>query len=445
MIEVPKTSYARTTEGVYLAYQVLGDGPLDLMTLHGGTMPIDLIWDEPAISSAMRQLASFSRLIAFDVRGFGSSSPIDPQTHPAIQTWCDDIGTVMDAVESERAAFLVEGEVAVATMLFAATYPKRVDSLVLVNTYARYLQSEECPWGLPADQVPAIMAAAQDTWGTGILSEVVAPSIVHSPKARRRWARVERLSATPEMMAVPRAFIESDVTHVLPSIQAPTLVISRSGDRAVAPEHSRYLASHIPNARLVELPGDDHLPLAGRSEDVLGEVEEFLTGVRSVPVLDRVLATVLFTDIVDSTGHAMQLGDRRWKQSLDLYDELVESRLAHFRGRLIRATGDGTLAIFDGPARAIECARSIAQAVSDLGFEIRAGLHTGEVELHRDDVAGIGVHIAARVSGLAGEREVLVSRTVVDLVTGSGIEFENRGEHELKGVQGTWTLFAVRD
>lgn len=442
--ETPDTCYARTTEGAYLAYQILGNGPMDLVfPLNGGVL-IDLMWEDPSISSFMRRLASFSRVITFDPRGFGSSGHLDPQNVPAVQTWMDDIGTVMAAADSPRAAIMAFGESGLAAMLFAATYPQRTMSLVLVNCYARYQRSEASPWAMPPQAIPAYVEAMRNRWGTGDITQVIAPSFVSSVEAKRRWGRIERLSATPDSAAIPRAFWESDVTDVLASIQTPTVVISRAGDHHVRCEHSRHLASRIKGARLVELQGDDHWPFAGQSEDILDAVEELMTGIRPSGVLDRVLATVMFTDIVGSTAKAAEIGDRRWRDTLDDYDALTRRELDRFRGRYVNTTGDGALAVFDGPARAVECARSLVEAVRSLGFNIRAGLHTGEIESRGDGVAGVAVHIAARVSALAGAGEVLVSRTVTDLVVGSGIEFDDRGERELKGVPGTWRLFAVR-
>jgi len=439
------TRYTRTAEGAYLAYQVTGDGPVDLVLPITGSAAMELIWEEPAVNRFFSRLASFSRLITFDPRGFGSSGRLDVDAIPAVQTWKDDIATVMDAVDSERAAFLSWGESSGATIFFAATYPERVVSLVLVNAYARYARNAATPWGLPPDLIPSYVSAIEDVWGTGACIETLAPTMVHTDEARRRWARIERLTASPDVLAATtRAVMDSDVTPVLPAIQAPTLVISRRGDRHVRSEHGRQIASRVEGARFVELAGDDHLPFAGRTDEVLDEVEEFLTGIRPAPVLDRVLVTLLFTDIVGSTEHLSRLGDRRWREVLNQYDTLVQGQLERFRGRHVKTTGDGTLATFDGPARAVECARAVAEAVKGLGLDIRAGLHTGEVESRAEDVAGMAVHIAARVSELAGASEVLVSRTVTDLVSGSGIEFEDHGDHQLKGVPGTWRLFAVK-
>jgi class 3 adenylate cyclase len=329
--------------------------------------------------------------------------------------------------------------------VFAATYPERVLSLVLVNAYARYARNDDIPWGLPAHLIPAYVSAIQDIWGTGACIATLAPSMVQSDEARRRWGRIERLTASPDVLAATtRAVMDSDVTSVLSAIQAPTLVISRRQDRHVHHEHGPYIANRIRGARLVALAGEDHLPFAGPTVPILDEIEEFLTGVRPKPVLDRVLVTILFTDIVGSTEHVARLGDRRWREALNQYDSVVQRQLEHFRGRQVKTTGDGTLATFDGPARAVECARAIADAVKGLGLDIRAGLHTGEVEVRGADVAGVAVHIASRVSALAATGQVLVSRTVTDLVAGSGIEFEDRGDHQLKGVPGAWRLFSMK-
>jgi class 3 adenylate cyclase len=442
-MDTPETMYAQTVGNAYLAYQILGSGPVDLVLPMNGGFSVDLVWDEPAIASGLGRLASFSRTITFDPRGFGSSAGVDRKRVPAVQTWMDDLGTIMHAVGSEKAALLSWGEYTPAALLFAATYPQRVTSLVLVNGYARFLRSQDCPWGMPPDLLPAYAEIIEQAWGTGAVTETLAPSMVKSDEARRRWGRVERLSASPDRMAIPRAFMESDVTDVLSAIQAPTLLISRRGDRHVRPEHSRFLATQIPGAKLVELSGDDNFLFAGRAEEILDEAQEFMTGVRPDPVLDRVLATVLFTDIVGSTARAVELGDQRWNDLLTTHHEAVRKELERFRGREVNTAGDGFLALFDGPARAIECGLAIRDQLHSFGIHIRAGLHTGEILTAGDDVRGIAVHIGARIAALAGPAEVLVSRTVADLVVGSGISFVDRGEHELKGVPGSWKLLAV--
>ncbi len=443
MTAAPPTQYARTAEGAYLAYQCFGKGPIDLVLPLNGGLGIDLVWDEPAFVSFFTRLATFARVIALDVRGFGSSSRVDPNRVPAVQTWMDDVATVMDAARSEQASMVAHGECAMSLMLFAATYPERVDHLVLANPYTRYIRNDECPWAMPADVHDAYMQMYRDLWGSGEVARWLAPSLVPNDEALARWGRIERLAATPDVVTVPMAFARSDVTDVLPSIQAPTLVVVRTGDRHVRPEHGRYVASRIPHARLLEVGGEDDVLAADPTPELLDAIEEFVTGIRPTPVLERVLSTVLFTDIVSSTTRAAAVGDRAWRDALDQFDALSRQMLRRFRGTYVKSTGDGTLATFDGPARAVECARSIAAAMPMLGLEIRAGLHTGEIERRGDDVAGLAVHIAARVAALAAGGQVLVSRTVTDLVAGSGIAFDDLGEHELKGVPGTWRLYAA--
>jgi class 3 adenylate cyclase len=447
VIEVPETHYVETPEGVFLAYQTFGEGSVDILLPLAGGVALDLAWDDPVIGAGLRRFASFSRVIAFDCRGFGSSSRVDPTSVPALQTWSDGLGAAMTAGGRKRAAVFTWGEATSGSMFFAATYPERVTSMVLVNAYARNTRSADCPWGMPEHLVKTYGAAIRDAWGTGAATEFRDPSLVRNDEDRRRWARMERLSATPDAVeAATVSVMRSDVTDVLSAIRAPTLIMSRVGDRHVRHGHGGYIASRIAGATFVELPGNDHLPFAGDFERLANEAQDFITGSRLVPVLDRVLATVLFTDIVDSTSHAARLGDRRWRETLNRYDELVLRHLERFRGNHVKGTGDGTLATFDGPARAVECARMIAyRTIEDLGFHIRTGIHTGEVERRGDDIAGMAVHIAARVSEAATADEVVTSSTVKDLVVGSGIEFDDRGEHELKGVPGSWRLFSVRD
>jgi class 3 adenylate cyclase len=445
MVRAPETQYVPVPEGGYLAYQVVGEGPVDVVLPMNGGFAIDLIWEEPTIAASLRRLATFSRVITFDPRGFGSSGRVDPQRVPAIQTWMDDITTVMDAAASEQACLLSWSLSALSVMLFAATYPHRVSGVVAVNAFARFLRNGECPWGMPKDQFLVYLSAVEKAWGTGEVTRVLAPSLIRSEDALHRWARVERAVSNPRYgRHSTRLHGERRDIRAL-GIQVPALVISRQSDRYIRPEHSRYLADRIPDARLVELGGDDNFIFAGNTSEVLDEIEAFLTGVRPIPVLDRVLATVVFTDIVGSTEHAERLGDHRWKETLTDYDEVVHRELERFRGRYVKSTGDGTLATFDGPARAIEATRAIREAVKVFGIDIRAGLHTGEIEVRGDDVAGLAVHIAARVSGHALAGEVLVSRTVTDLVVGSGINFEDRGDRGLKGLPGTWRLFAALD
>jgi class 3 adenylate cyclase len=328
-------------------------------------------------------------------------------------------------------------------MLFAATYPQRTSALILVNTFARALADHEYP-GLPAESRDQFIDWWAPQWGTGELSHLVAPSLDLSPLEIDRWARLERQIASPGTVRHQlKMILDSDVRDALPLIQAPTLVIHRKGNQVIPVGSGRYLAQQIPGAKYVELPGADHVPFAGDYDTVLAEIREFLTGVREAPVSDRVLATLLFTDVVGSTRKATELGDRRWRELLDDHDLAIRQVVEQFRGRVVKTTGDGALAIFDGPARAIEAARAISQRAARLGLQIRAGLHTGECETRGSDVGGIAVHLAARVAETARPGEILVSRTVKDLVAGSGIEFSDRGSHQFKGISDEWRLFSV--
>jgi class 3 adenylate cyclase len=354
----------------------------------------------------------------------------------------DDVQIVMDAARSERAALLGHADGGQMAMLFAATYPERVSALILVDSSARPLRDVDYPCGLPSDRVTPLVEWVETVWGTGGLADIMAPSVAHDERFRRWRARYERLAMSPRAFtAMYTAHLETDLRGVLTSIGVPTLVLHRAGNRYVRVGHGRYLAEHIPGAKYVELPGEDHLFHLGNAEPMLVEIEEFLTGVRPVPDTDRVLATVLFTDIVGSTARAAALGDRAWRALLDTHNGILRRELERHRGREVKTTGDGFLATFDGPARAIRCACAIRDAVGPLGIEIRAGLHTGECELIGENVGGIAVHIAARVAARAGAGDVLVSSTLKDLVAGSGIRFVDRGPHVLKGVPGDWRLF----
>ncbi len=439
----PETRYARSAEG-RVAYQVVGDGPMDLVFIQPWTSNIDAMWEEPSVVRFLQRLATFSRLVCFDKRGTGVSDPVPLAALPTLEQWMDDVRIVMEAARSERAALLGHGDGGQMAMLFAATYPERTSALILADTFARVLRDVDYPWGFPSDRVPRWLQLAEKFWGTGTNVDLVAPSLAHDERFRRWYARFERLAMSPRpFTALAAAAFQRDLRGVLPTIRVPTLVVHRVGDRVFQVGHGRYLAEHIPGAKYVELPGEDHVFHVGDTEAMLGEIEEFLTGVRPLPESDRVLATVLFTDIVTSTERSAQVGDRRWKDLLDQHDTLIRPELERHRGRLVKNTGDGILATFDGPARAIRCAQAIATSVKSLGIEVRAGLHTGEVELRGEDVTGIGVTIAARVMDAAGPGEVVVSSTVKDLVAGSGLRFADRGMHALKGVPDEWRLFAV--
>ncbi|MDX6670435.1 MAG: hypothetical protein QOI91_798 [Solirubrobacteraceae bacterium] len=439
---MPDTKYARSGD-VHIAYQVFGEGELDVVLVNGFTTHVELVWEYEPARAVLEGLASFARVIAFDRRGSGLSDPVVEA--PTLEERMDDVRAVMDAAGSERAALLGVSEGVTMSLLFAATYPERVSALVCSGGMARSTEAPDYPWAAP---VGALIEAGQELvgphWGQGAIIELAAPSHADDPEARAFFARMERASASPGMLAsLVQMFLDLDVRDVVPNVHVPTLVLHRTHDHLVHVGNGRWLAEHLPNARLVELPGEDHVMWFEDPERVLGEVKEFLTGTRYAPEPDRILATVVFTDIVDSTRTAAELGDRRWRELLDRHDRAVRDALGRAGGREVKSTGDGFLATFDGPARAIRCAGAIHEACDALGIRVRAGIHTGECEVMGDDIGGIAVHIAARVSSLAGPGEVLVSRTVRDLVAGSGIEFDDRGTHTLKGVPDEWQLLAV--
>jgi class 3 adenylate cyclase len=411
--------------------------------VNGFVTHVELVWEhEPAVR-LLESLASFARVITFDRRGSGLSDPL-PEA-PTLEERMDDVRAVMDAAGSDRAALLGLSEGVPMSILFAATYPHRVQALVCSGGMARSTAADDYPWASP---VEALLEAGVELvapyWGQGAMVEAVAPSQADDPETRAFFARMERASASPGMLtSLVQMFLDIDVRDVVPSVHVPALVLHRAHDRLVNVGNGRWLAEHLPDARYVELPGDDHSVLYEHPEVTIGEVQEFLTGTRNAPEPERVLATVLFTDIVDSTRTASDLGDQRWREVLEGHQRSVRDALARFDGREIKSTGDGFLATFDGPARAIHGARAILDSSDSLGIRVRAGLHTGECEVMGDDIGGIAVHIAARVSALAGPGEVLVSRTVKDLVAGSGIQFSERGAHTLKGVPDSWELHAV--
>jgi class 3 adenylate cyclase/alpha-beta hydrolase superfamily lysophospholipase len=438
----PETRYAKSGD-LHIAYQVVGEGPLDLVLVHGWVSHIEHAWDYPPFAHCLMRLASFARLIHFDKRGTGLSDRVAEL--PSLEQRMDDLRAVMDAAGSEQAVLFGYSEGGPMAALFAATYPGRTAALIMYASYARRVRAPDYPWGPTPEERLAELDSIEQWWGRpGGQVATRAPSHADDPRYREWFATYLRRSASPgAALALARMNLEIDVRPVLPAIRVPTLILHRVGERELPVAGARYLATWIPGARYVELPGDDHSLWAGDSDAIIDEVEEFVTGVRPAPEPDRVLATVLFTDIVGSTQRAAALGDRRWRELLDAHHAAVRRELARFRGREVKTTGDGFLAAFDGPARAVRCAAAIRDAVRQLGIEIRAGLHTGEVELLGDDVGGIAVHIGARVAAEAGPGEVLVSSTVKDLVAGSGLEFDDRGARALKGVPGEWRLFAV--
>jgi class 3 adenylate cyclase len=441
--DAPTTRYARSGE-YSVAYQVVGEGEIDLVYVPGLASHLELFWEEPAYSRFLHRLASFSRLILMDRLGTGLSDRIPNQVSTPEQRM-DDIRAVMDAVGSERAALLGWSEAASLCAMFAATYPERTAALVMYGGYARFVRDDDYPWAIPAEVLDEWIENVTESWGQDEeLLRLWAPSVADAPGPRQWFARFNRLAASPgAAAALFRMSRDLDVRAVLPVIRVPTLILHRTGDALIRVEHSRYMAERIPDAKLVELTGEDHLWYFGDQDAIVDEVEEFLTGARSAPEPDRMLATVLFTDIVGSTERAVVLGDSRWRELLERHHAIIRRELERHRGREVDTAGDGFLATFDGPGRGIRCASAMAQAVRTLGIEIRAGLHTGECEVMNGGVGGIAVHTGARVSSEAGPGEVLVSSTVKDLVAGSGIEFEERGTHKLKGVPGEWRLFAV--
>jgi pimeloyl-ACP methyl ester carboxylesterase len=438
----PETRYAKSGD-VNIAYQVVGDGPFDLVYVPGWVSNIDLFWEKPKPARFLEHLASFSRLILFDKRGTGMSDRVSNDRLPTLEQRMDDVRAVLDAVGSENAALLGHSEGGSMSVLFTATYPERSRALVLVGAFAKRLRSDDYPWAPSLEERLATIEEVERDWGAGLDITDYAPQ--EDPALLEWYSTFLRRSASPGAAAALLLMnSQIDTRHVLPTIRVPTLVLARTGDRDVTVDEGRWLAAQIPGARFVELPGDEHLLWAGDQDCLLAEIEEFLTGTRSAPDYDRVLSTVLFTDIVGSTERARELGDRAWHEVLDEHHARVRSVLEHHRGREVDTAGDGFFASFDGPARAIRAACAIREDVQALGIQIRAGLHTGECELMRDKIGGIAVHTGARVAAAAEPGEVLVSSTVKDLVAGSGIVFADRGERELKGV-GSWRLYSVLD
>jgi class 3 adenylate cyclase len=433
---MPETRYAKSGD-VHIAYQVTGQGQFDLVFVPGFISNLDHLWENPVRARFLTRLAAFSRLVLFDKRGTGLSDRVSNQ--PSLEQRMDDVRAVMDAAEAKQAALFGISEGGPMSMLFAATYPERTRALALYGSYANFNE-----WVLPPDRLEEFIGLVERGWGTGITLQAFAPSLAGSEEARRQWAQFERSGASPaSVIALMRMNAEIDTRHIAPAIRVPTLVIHRTGDVRVSVLAGRYLGAHIPGAKYVEMPGLDHLFYTGNADLIADEIEEFLTGARPAPELERVLATVSFCDIVDSTRRAEALGDREWRALLDQHDEIAERSIERFRGRKIKSTGDGFLATFDGPGRAVRCIATIGEGLDHLGIKIRGGIHTGEIEIKNSDVGGIAVHIAARVAALAEPGEVLVSGTVRDLVAGSGLRFEERGAKKLKGLSEEVRLFSL--
>jgi class 3 adenylate cyclase len=440
-MDTPQTKYARSGD-LSIAYQVVGDGPIDLVHIPGIVSHVDLAWENAGYRRFMERLSSFGRVIVYDKRGMGASDPVAEP--PSVEERVDDTRAVMDAVGVERAAIFGCSEGALLAAFFAAAYPQRVSHAILYGSFARIRPDPpEYPWGFEDELIQELAEGVTEAWGEGVMLTILAPSLLGDERARAWWGRYERASTSPRTtLVLAGANFVLDIRDVLPSVRVPTLVLHRTSD--ILPiEGARYVAEHIPGARFVELHGDDHWPWLNDPDEVCDHVEEFLTGTRREPETDRVLATVLFTDIVGSTERAAELGDSRWRELLDTHESIVRTQLERHHGHEVKTTGDGFLATFDGPARAIRCARETVAGLREEGIEIRTGIHAGECERRNGDIGGIAVHIGARVMANAGPGEILVSSTVRDLTVGSDIAFEDRGSHALKGVPGEWRLYAV--
>jgi class 3 adenylate cyclase len=440
----PVTGYA-SVAGQRVAYQVIGDGPIDLVIAPSWFSSFDLEWEEPRIRLYLERLAAFTRIIRIDRRGSGASDPIDVDGLPPWEAFAGDIAAVMDAVGSADAAIYADGDGGPVAVLFAATHPDRVRALVLFSTSVRFLVADDYPIGMPPDFADTIADTLTENWGTGEQLAVFVPSRADDPSFQRWMGRLMRATTSPSRV---RAYIEgvivADAREALETIEAPTMVLHPTSAQFPSIDHARYIAEHVPDGTLVELSGPgDAYPYFALADQTLSAIREFLVGTTSPPVFERSLATVLFTDIVDSTAQARTLGDGEWHRLLDLHDEIARTSLDSHRGHLVKQLGDGILATFDGPGRALGFAAAFARAIAAIGLDIRTGIHTGEVEHRGDDIGGLAVHLGARIMAAAGPGEILVSRTVKDLVMGSGIAFEDRGTRPLKGIDGEWQLFAA--
>ncbi|MGH2727215.1 MAG: adenylate/guanylate cyclase domain-containing protein [Actinomycetota bacterium] len=445
-MEIPETRYA-LSDGLHIAYQVYGDGPVDIVHVSNWTWCVDLCWDLPIIAGWLNALGQIGRVVMFDMPGTGSSDPLPGDRPTNMEDWMDTVGVVLDAVNVERAALIAHDVGGMMSMLFAAAHPERVAALVLIGSTARMNAAPGYDIGFPAELQQRGIDWWLRMWGTGKQIQLTAPSMAVDEDLLRLQARWERLAMPPATAKLLFTLVgELDVRGVLGSIRVPTLVIHRRGDRWIRVAHGRYLADNIPDARYVEVAGDDHFPFVGDMPLIAREIRTFLGATRPEKRedADRMLATVLFTDIVSSTERAAELGDRRWKELLDSHDRMVREALSQFKGREIKTTGDGFLAAFDGPGKGINCAIAIRQGAHRLGIDIRAGLHVGEVELRGEDIGGLAVHAAARILASAEAGQIVASSTVKDLVIGAGFDFDDRGVQDLKGIPGEWRLYAVR-
>jgi len=437
----PRTLYAKSGD-VHLAYQAIGEGKRDIVLVLDWASHLEAVWEQPFVQEFITSLNRYARVLWFDMRGVGLSDRV-VEDAVAPEDWMEDVRAVMDSAGSKEATLVAHGHGTQMALMSAATHPDRVASLVLINGFARFSRANDYPGGIPPAAADTLLEGIVQTWGTGATAAYLGPSVASDPGVQEWYGRVERFAATPgTALAKMRAILSLDVRRVLPLVRAPTLVVQNRDDVFVRAAHGRYLAEHLPNARLLERDSADHWPLP--DPDLLGAIEEFVTGSRRQELeTERFLTTVLFVDVAGSTERVSAIGDHRWRELLDSFDETVKRTLLTHRGELVNRAGDGVLATFDGPARAIRCAGDIRDTVRRAGLEVRCGLHTGEVTRRNEDVAGIAVHIGARVSAAALPGEVLVTRTVRDLVAGSGIAFDDRGEYSLKGVPESWALYAA--
>jgi pimeloyl-ACP methyl ester carboxylesterase len=437
----PETKYARSGD-VSIAYQVIGNGPLDLVYVMGWVSNIEYYWQDPAMKRFLKRLSSFARLIVFDKRGTGLSDKVT--SLPTLEQRMDDVRAVMDAVGSQKAALLGVSEGGPMCCLFAATYPERTTALIMYGSYARRAWAPDYPWAPTPEEREVFYDAIKNGWGGVVDLDTLAPSMMRNEPFKKWWAAYLRHSASPaDALSLAKMNTDIDTRNILSAIHVPTLVIHRTGDMDISVEGSKYMAKQIPNAKFVELPGNDHLLWVGDTANILNEIEIFLTGELHAREPDRILTTCLFTDIVNSTAALQSMGDERWRVLLQGHNEIVRNQLTHFKGREIKTTGDGFLATFDGPARAVRCACAIRDEVQKLGIEIRAGLHTGECDVIDNDISGLSVHTTERIMSQAMPGEVLSSNTVKDLVAGSGLQFEKKGLFSLKGISGEWEIYAV--
>lgn len=447
-MEIPPVNYVKSGD-LYIAYQVLGEGKgkTDLILLPGWISHLEVAWEQPRWVNTFRRLSSFCRLILIDKRGTGLSDRVSLNNLPTLEQRMEDIHAVLDAVDSTSVVLYGISEGGPLCMLFAATYPERCAAMVIYGSWARAFKAPDCDWGFDSDEFEKLLTSIEPNWGKGAAVNVIAPSLAHDEQFCAWWGRYERMSTSPGMAAgLLRMAFEGDVRHVLSTISVPTLVLHRDHDAFVNVRHGRYIAEHIPDASYIELEGEDHFPFVGDSVAVDREIELFLSNLINIkrsPNPNRMLATVLFTDIVESTKCAVDLGDEKWKELISLHDQFVRQEITHYHGKEIKTIGDGFLVTFDGPGRGVYCADAIKKSVLSIGLEIRCGLHTGEIEVVALDIAGIAVNIASRISALAGPGEILVSSTVKDLVVGSNIRFLDRGLHALKGIPHEWHLFAA--